>query len=404
MLLAVLMTFLLALSVRTHKANAADLSGSLVNGTEGGQLPEEADILMFAIQNGTGELLESQKMSPEPNGMFLFSGVAEGEDVAYRLIADLPGYTPILDVPPGMPLSDLQLTIWDHTADPSILYIRDYSVLTASADQRNRSLTFLATTVVANPTDKVWVPKAPEQGLTGPDLFRFNLPQGYQDLSIETNLPQGNVLEISTGFALTTPVPPGEYSIVIAYSLPYEGSVVEAPYRLAHGSDNFRFLHLEGAGEVKGTGLEYTGMVEVPTGDQVIVFNTWEGTGYTPGDSIGITISGLPQPTLLERLAEFTNGQMYATAIALVIAALLLALFVYAVRVTLRARQAYVLGAEGEVPNLAGASRSDIVKRIAELDAMHEAGNIPEKRYRRNRDHLKAQALAKTEPEEQKLG
>ena len=386
-LLLLAATLLMLLSRITTPAAAADISGNVINGTNGAPLPEGLEILMLVIENETGTVLERRRETIATNGYFIFSNAMDGTDVAYRMVVENTGYSPFVDIAPGEGTENIMITLWEQTQDPSILRVGDYNVLIASVDGRERLVEVLAAATIRNTTDRVWVVKPIGDGITGLDLLRFNLPEGYSELTVETTLPAGSVLEINTGFALTTPVPPGEHSILIHYFIPYEGELLQAPFRLAHGADNVRFLLPKGAGNVNGNRLQYEGISEAPSGEDVINFDTYTGVDYSPGDSIELEISGLPQPAFINRIQDSLNGRVYALATSGISGVLLLFAIVL---VVLRRQSVHrKMGARAIDINY----RHTIVKQIAELDDLYDEGTIQEEDYQKRRKILKEAIL-----------
>ena len=388
-----------------RSANAAEIAGRVLNGTEGSSLPENLEMVVFAIENTTGEIVERSSGVTSFDGSFLFTDLAEGFDIAYRVVALRESYSPFIDIAPGSRTSDLSLTVWDNNTDPDILRIGNYNLLAVAVNGGERRIAFLASVVIRNDTDMVWVTKPPSEGLTGPDLLRFNLPEGYQNLSVETSLPSGSVLEIGTGFALTTPVPPGEHTVIVSYDATYEETVFSAPFRLAHGADSFSVLVPGEVGQVQGAGLEFAGEVEVPVGENVIVFKSYRGEGYLPSSSVNLSVSGLPQPPLIQRIADSFSGMEYIIGIALVLGLALIALIVVALtkkgqsglKVTTSGVGALV-GSDGVEYGATVKSRREAIRLIAELDELKESSNLSDEDYIARREILLNLAL-KADPE-----
>ena len=77
---------------------------------------------------------------------------------------------------------------------------------------------------------------------SGLNLLRFSLPENFENLSVDSDLPPGNVMQIPTGFALSNPVPPGEHQILYSYSLPRNTGSIKYNIRLPFGSQKFKIL------------------------------------------------------------------------------------------------------------------------------------------------------------------
>ena len=77
---------------------------------------------------------------------------------------------------------------------------------------------------------------------SGLNLLRFSLPENFENLSVDSDLPPGNVMQIPTGFALSNPVPPGEHQILYSYSMPRNTGSIKYNIRLPFGSQKFKIL------------------------------------------------------------------------------------------------------------------------------------------------------------------
>ena len=250
-------------------------------------------------------------------------------------------------------------------------------------DARSRQVGVLTVINVDNRGDQVWVPDLTDPELTGLDLLRFNLPEGFIDLSIESELPTGNVLEIDTGFALTNPIPPGEFAILISYILEYEGDSFDFNLKLPYGSDQVRMLLPDDGGSIDADGFD--GPEPVVVGDSV--FNQYQGDTYAAGIELGVSFSDLPQPTILQAVSDFFGGRTYVIVIIWIVGITFLAILGYAMYST-RKNSNPASEDDDELAN-----RDDIIAEIAALDKEYEADNIDEDEYNHRRDELKQLAF-----------
>ena len=252
-------------------------------------------------------------------------------------------------------------------------------MMVPTIDARSRQAGVLTVINVDNRGDRIWIPDLSDPNLTGLDLLRFNLPEGYSDLAIESELPNGNVLEIPTGFALTNPVPPGEAAILISYIIPYEGDGFDFTLKLPYGADQVRTLLPDDAGEISAEGF---GTLEpVVVADNV--FNQFEGDNYAKGDEVLISYSGLPQPKLLQTVSDFFQGRTYVVVIIWIIGVAMLGILVWAIYSS-RKRSHQYADDDGEL-----VGRSDFLAEIAALDDEFEANKIDEDEYNEQREELK---------------
>ena len=116
--------------------------------------------------------------------------------------------TPYVDVLPDNAEEEVTLTVYNSTTSLDEISVTTYSMVIPVIDGSTGVLGVLAAVNLVNSGDTVYLADLTDPALTGFKLLRFNLPEGYQELTVESDLPSGNVMEISTGFAISNPVPP----------------------------------------------------------------------------------------------------------------------------------------------------------------------------------------------------
>jgi hypothetical protein len=224
--------------------------------------------------------------------------------------------------------------------------------------------------------------------------LRFNLPDGFSDLSVESELPAGNILQINTGFAMTNPIPPGEAAILMSYIIPYSGDGFEFTLKLPYGLDQLRMLLPDGGGTISGQGLGAIESVVVAEN----VFNSVEGNDYPAGDEIVVAFSGMPQPTILQSASDFFRGRTYVIVIIWIVGLALLGILGYAMYSSRRE----AVGRGIEMPDLddlrgmdpetrrakTAQLREMMVGELADLDDEFEAGDYEEDDYQEHRREL----------------
>ena len=284
---------------------------------------------------------------------------------------------------------EVLLTVYDRTASLDEISVTTFSMVIPAIDGENEVLGVLAAVNLVNSGDEVYLADLTDPDLTGFNLLRFNLPEGYQQLTVESDLPSGNVMEIGTGFAISNPVPPGEYSMVISYSASFADGEFEYPFRLPFGAENVTVLIPEGSGEVSGLGLSRGETVVI--GDDGYV--QYEGTNYERRAELGLRITGLPEPNVGSQFVEFLGSDEARIAIVVSVVIAMLGIVAYVVVLSRRQARAAVSGdvvLEGGVED---ETRSHLVAAIAELDEMHELGKVEEADYIARRRQLVQQVI-----------
>lgn len=389
---------LIALSLHSTEADTASaqsetqqvqITGRVVNGTSGGQIPDDMIVFLLLIDQTQEAIIERVETSLDEDGSFLFHATPATDDQFYRLVADDGIFTPYLDLLPGETDQDNILTIFDSTTSLDDISFASYAMVVPVIDETDSQVTVLSSVRLINSGERVYLADLDDPNLTGFNLLRFNLPQEYQQLSVESDLPSGNVMEISTGFALSNPVPPGEYNILMSYTVPYQDGNLEYPLRLPFGADSVSILLPQGETQLQGMNLSHSGVEDIE-GRQYI---SYQGENYQRGSQLDVSITGLPAAPLSNRVVDFFSSTQFNIALvsstALVLA-LIIALV--SIRVTRRRRVA-TAAATAEIISDNDHTRSQIILEIALLDELHEDGRIDQAQYIDKRRRLMRTAI-----------
>lgn len=375
--------------VAQEGAGETTITGRVVNGTEGGESTSGLTVFALVIDQGSESIIERVEGATEEDGAFSLdvTGLSEGQ--FYRVVADDGVYTPYVDLLPEDVAEEVVLTVYGRTASLDEISVTTFSMVIPAIDEDNEVLGVLAAVNLVNSGDEVYLADLTDPDLTGFNLLRFNLPEGYQQLTVESDLPSGNVMEIGTGFAISNPVPPGEYNMVISYSASFANGEFEYPFRLPFGAENVTVLIPEGSGEVSGLGLSRNETAVI--GDERYV--QYEGADYERRAELGLRITGLPQPDVTSQFVEFLGSDEARVAIVASVVIAMLGIVAYVVLLSRRRARATVLGAVVSKGAVDGDARSELVSAIAELDELHELGKIEEGEYMAQRRRLVQQVI-----------
>ena len=371
------------LPVASAQSPPTEIVGLITNGTDGGVVPENMEVLLMSIDLASNQIIEQESTTVDEDGIFRFTNLVSGPGLSYRVVANAGVYTPSIDLAGVENWSNVRIKIYDVTASLEDISLDSYVLMVPSIDARGRQAGILTVINVNNTGDRIWMPDIDDPNLTGLDLLRFNLPEGFADLAVESELPPGNILQIDTGFAMTNPVPPGSSAILISYIISYEDDAFDFNLKLPYGADQVRVLLPEDAGLVEAAQLGSLESVVVADN----VFNSLEGNNFAVDDQISVSFTGLPRPTALQSLADFFEGRTYVIIIIWVVGIAFLSILGYALY---SSRKNSNSSSEDDDEF---ASRADIVAKIAALDEEFEADNIDEDDYNEQRDDLKRLAL-----------
>lgn len=377
-LIAVVLVAFIPLGTGAASAQMPEtISGRVVNGTAGATVPEGLEVVLLTLDENRAQIVGRDSVTVDARGRFEFTGFATGPELTYRVAAADGLFTPSVDLRDVADWSNIELVIYERTKALDDIWVSSYSFLVPSIDARSQTMGVLGAIDIRNEGDTVWMADLTDPALSGPQLLRFSLPEGYSGLSVESDLPPGNVMEIGTGFALSTPAPPGEFNILVSYLLAYEGNGFEFPLNLPFGADVVRFMMPEEGITITGEGLgpPRTTVVNDRT------FTIVEGSGFERGTRINVVIDGLPSPTFVERAVDYFGDRAYIPILAWLAGAAFLSLLAYAV---IRARNR---------PVAVGPTRRELVDAIAALDDLRDAGEIGQEEYAAERAELMRKAV-----------
>ena len=363
------------------------ISGQVVNGTEGGETPAEVTVFVLVIDEAEEAIVERVETVTGDDGTFALEVVEVSEPRFYRVVIDDGIYTPYVDVLPDSAEEEITLTVYDSTTSLDEISVITYSIVIPVIDGSTGILGVLAAVNLVNSGDTVYLADLTDPALTGFKLLRFNLPEGYQELTVESDLPSGNVMEIGTGFAISNPVPPGEYNMVISYTASFDDGEFSYPFRLPFGAGSVSILIPEDNGTVSGLGLQQTEIVTI--GDERYV--KYEGANYERSSELGVVITGLPKPDLQSQVLDFLESVQFRIAIIMSVALAMIAIIAYVVFASRRHQVASA--ANATQPSGESDTRSATVAAIAELDEMHELGKIDDHEYSTRRSRLMREVI-----------
>lgn len=361
-----------AAAAATPAGAAFTLSGAVSNGTAGGSVPEGLELSLFIFAPDT-DPVEIPGLSGA-DGAFSFADVPLVADAAYAVTATYQDRLFLSDIATGQGLASdpaLNVTIYELTDDPSVLTISLIETQINVAEGRLEVAQFIE---VLNHSDRAF--STDETTADGrPVSLEIPLPPGAVVPSFST---PGRYVYLADTFTVqdTQPVYPGRIDLVqLVYLIPYEGSaIIEQPLNYAFDGLDQLLVRPPGV-TVAADGLASMGTMTLGGFD----FMSFNGTRALPANSVlRVDLSGNP--------AAASAGGAVSTDIALLLLAgggvllgALVALFIWSRRRT-----------GSPAPASPKATVDALARQIAELDAAHAAGEIPDDSYQKQRAGLKA--------------
>ena len=390
---AVLVAALAALAPGPINAQeTVTVSGSVLNGTAGGAVPSGVTVLML-VSRQDGGLVSTGETVTDGRGRFRFAQAPLIPGGSYSLSADFQQvfYHAVLG-PEDLP-GDVQLTVYETTQDISLVTVTRQVLVIAEVDGKDREVAAIEFVRLSNASDRTLLPDLANVQRLG--FLRFSLPPRAEELSVQSDLPGGEIIEIGTGFALTSAVVPGDHSVEFSFRFPYQGDSVSYRQSLLQGADVYQVLVPERLGQVAVLPLAPMPPVHI----QGTTYRAWGGSGFSPGQGIDLELTNLPQPSLGARLeSAFTGGAFWRVAIPSVLGALLASLLLFGGFRPSRVRNWGVVPGAGDQEE--GREQRDLmVRAVAELDERFQRGEVLEAQYQLERNGLKSRILEVDRPD-----
>jgi hypothetical protein len=279
------------LATPTFAQESWNLNGKVENGTAGAAVPQGLDIKVEIFQ--MGELLDTVHLETDAGGYFSSGEILGGMGIGYIISTEYLGISYSFES--DYPVSNLPVTlvVYETIGESEVLATRSRSFVISSVEPDNGSLRIVELVNVENTSDRTFVPDLSQTG--NMEFLRFSLPPSVAGLDVQTNLVGGHIIQIGSGFALTAPVPPGEYQVAYNYLVMYKGDSVDFNYSFPFGADIFRVLMPGEIGVAEVSGAEKLDTITI--GDTS--YSQSVASDLSRSDKVSIRLSNLPRPAIL---------------------------------------------------------------------------------------------------------
>ena len=362
-ILFVWLAFMLsALPAHAQEGNGA-ISGRVQNGTAGG-VPVGS--LTVTLRHFAGmQLAEERQTQTGPDGSFRFDGLPTSPQDAYLVVVRYAGvdYVSGLVQLHQQPEQTVDLAVYETTTDPSTVRIASRSLVIAGASPELRAVDIMDILIVENSGDRTYL------GDRSGVVLRIPLPRGAQEIRPQPGFDYGQP-RLEDGVLLTTgPLPPGSQTVVLSYTVPYEGTRATLSIGTAMPTSTLRALVRDGTYRLSSRSLIDTGTVEVSG----VTYRVLVIDAPVVGDMHVVQLSGLPRTGLL---FDLPTGPIIALAVGL---AGLIAAAVLTVIVLRRQRVGTETG------RAAIDERLQLAAELNRLDEARAAGELDETAYQEQR-------------------
>jgi len=295
-----------------------NLKGTIINGTNP-NIIYEYQISLMSTQNSSTELIEIDSKTTSSN--FEFSKINIDESFTYFLMITHQEIPTIVFLEEIDDQYEVDIVVHDRAFTPEDISIIDYSIMIPHLSPESDVVSILGLISFENIGNKTFYADLSDPNLSGLNLLRFSLPENFENLSVDSDLPPGNVMQIPTGFALSNPVPPGQHQILYSYSMPRNTTSINYTIRLPFGAKKFKLLAPEKT-DINKNEILTNELTEV---DEKI-YEVLSGNNIKNGEIINIQINKIATPTFYDKFLSFTKKNSISVLIGTSSATILLIL------------------------------------------------------------------------------
>lgn len=295
-----------------------NLKGTIINGTNP-NIISEYQISLMSTQNSSTELIEIDSKTTSSN--FEFSKINIDESFTYFLMITHQEIPTIVFLEEIDDQYEVDIVVHDRAFTPEDISIIDYSIMIPHLSPESDVVSILGLISFENIGNKTFYADLSDPNLSGLNLLRFSLPENFENLSVDSDLPPGNVMQIPTGFALSNPVPPGQHQILYSYSMPRNTTSINYTIRLPFGAKKFKLLAPEKT-DINKNEILTNELTEV---DEKI-YEVLSGNNIKNGEIINIQINKIATPTFYDKFLSFTKKNSISVLIGTSSATILLIL------------------------------------------------------------------------------
>ncbi len=346
-----------------------NLKGSIINGTNSDAI-YEYEIKLMSTQNASTELVEiSSKITNED---FEFSNIDINESFTYFLMITHQEIPTIVFLEEIEDQYKVDFVIYDRIRIPENISIIDYSIMIPHLSPESDVISILGLISFENTGNKTFYADLSDPNLSGLNLLRFSLPENFENLSVDSDLPPGNVMQIPTGFALSNPVPPGQHQVLYSYSMPRNTTSINYNIKLPFGAKKFKLLAPE-----KTDINKHEILIKESTQVDEKIYEVLNGTDIEKGETINIQINKIATPNFYDKFSSFVKKNSISVLIGTSSALILLIII--------------SLSVYRNIQRDSTAKNNDdrLIKKILDLDERFKNNQIKEEEYIILRDNYK---------------
>lgn len=373
--LCLILYVLIIYPINIHAQEPLTIQGQIVNMTPGGVVPPNLTVTLQVIDtNGDIETIETTVH----NGLFNFQISALNQQSLYVLstIHQTVHYTEDITNPPQEIDENqlIKLMIYESTDSQEFISSIDTVLLVTNADPVSNEIQIFERVTLINTGNRSYVPDLEQPHKM--NFLRFSLPSMSTNLDVRSTLKGGAILTVDKGFAITSPVPPGESELRYSYQAPYSGNEVKFNKSFHWDTKTFRALIPKTIGSLTTDDNLPIESVNIGT----LPYHILEKHSVTKESRMQIHFSNLPQLSVWHRSwHEITKKENAPKIIAIILGAPLIFILIFSIRKN-RSNTSMTPKSSDE---------QNAINNIAQLDNMFDAGLIGHTEYVHKRRMLK---------------
>ncbi len=354
----------------TSDASTGSVYGSIENGTEGVDLPQDLEITFIAFDGN--QLVFEEEIPVDADGMF---EVQDLEIVPGRIFGALTEYQEVRYFnTAGHMLEDslslvLPLTVFETTSDDSNLVINRLHLIFDFSIEG-----------VVEVSELLLMTNTGDRTIAGQDGFndiRITLPKDFSNLYFADSPELMRFTEDADGFVMHDAFIPGEaVEVYFSFTLPYERSL-DYQQPVDYPVEAIVILKTQGPPSISGEGLSEVGARDMGG----LVMESYRMDPLEKGETLELRLSGRhPAQT---GSSSTTNLIVGAVALGLTLIALFFIWWKWS------QGQESIIEYDDETALEEPRDRETLISAIVALDDRFEAGEITETVYRKRREELK---------------
>jgi hypothetical protein len=264
----------------------AGISGRVLNGTSSGEAVGGVAVTVSMLDGPNKRVVST--VTTDSTGAYLVGNLQTGAGLAYFASATYQGVTFTSEPVAAVSGRDMQtdVTVYEAASDSTKLTVTRQSIVLAGADRQSGLLTIVESYHIRNDSPAAYVGDASSGHQQSLQLPLF---QGARSLAPLDGFTLDDAIQTTRGFALTSPVLPGDSVVSFTYDVPFQSQSLALRRAVAYRTDLTELI-LPGSVQVTSPQLSAHGQVQLGGRS----FDTIQATNLAAGSPIVVDLSGLP--------------------------------------------------------------------------------------------------------------